>query len=204
MANLLQLRRMVRNRLGVSPSDTFYRDDQVDDAINNAIATFESERNWPWQLRSVSATTTAADGTVPLPSDWRATRALYRDGYEMVLVPPYELLDYGDDAGDPSVFAHIGNTLEVRPIPAVGTVFKLMYYRAPSLLTTDNSEPDLPRDAYPAIVAKAAQLCSTREDDRPSAAVHQIEYDQWVLRLMNTAESSKRPAGRRIRPGNWV
>lgn len=205
MANLLQLRRMVRNRLGVSQNDSFFRDDVLNDAINNAIATFESERNWPWQLRSATVTVPATNRQqLPLPADWRATRALWWDEEELIQVAPYELFAYGDVDGDPSVFAHIGNALEVRSVPTEGTELKLLYYRAPTLLEADSDEPDMPSDAYPAIVAKAAQLSSTREDDRPSAQSHLIEYTQWVERLQNVGESMKRPVGRRIRPGAWL
>ena len=204
MANLLQLRRMVRNRLGVTAGDSFFRDDVVDDAINNAIATLESERNWPWTLKTVTLTASLTPGVIDLPSDWRSTRALYFDRHEVAFVPPYELLSYPDDRGDPSVYSHVGNELHVRAMPSQGAQLKLVYYRTPTLLETDSDEPAIPSEAYPAVVAKAAQLCSTREDDRPSAASHMLEYDQWVTRLMNVGESSKRPVGRRIRPGNWV
>jgi hypothetical protein len=195
---------MLRNRLGVSSSDSFFRDDVLDDAINAAIATLESERNWPWQLRTATLTTDIQRGIVALPADWRATRALYFDTNEVAQVAPYELLSRGDHDGEVDLYAHIGNQLHVRDVPTVGTELTLMYYRAPTLLESDSDVPDIPSDAYPAIVAKAAQLSSTREDDRPSAQAHLLEYTQWVERLQNVGESSKRPVGRRIRPGNWT
>lgn len=205
MATLLQLRRMVRNRLGVGATDSFFRDDQLNDAINNAIATLESERNWPWQLCRTDITIGSTQRwIVPLPGDWRSTRALYVDNREIAQVPPYELFSYGTDDGEIQVFAHIGNTMEVRDVPAEGTVVNLLYYRIPTLLESDSDEPDCPSEAYPAIVAKAAQLSSTREDDRPSAQAHLVEYTRWVERLQNVGESTKRPVGRRIRPGAWI
>jgi hypothetical protein len=203
MATLMQLRRMVRNRLGVPSSDSFFRDDVLDDAINSAIATFEAERNWPWQLRS-DTVVAQPDGTVALPSDWRSTRAVYLGRDELGLIAPYDLFGHGDEPGTPSVFSHIGNVIEVRARPSEPTELRLMYYRNAALLANDIDEPDMPANAYPAIVAKAAQLSATREDDRPSATTHLIEYEQWLQRLLNTSESSKRPVGRRIRPGNWT
>ena len=53
----------------------------------------------------------------------------------------------------------IGNQMFVRPVPHVGTALLVTYYRSASLLFEDNDSPDLPSNAYPAIVAKAAQLC---------------------------------------------
>lgn len=204
MTTLLQLRRMVRNRLGVSSNDSFFRDDVLDDAINAAVATLESERNWPWQLRTTTITAGLVRGIIPLPDDWRSTRALYSDTNEAVQVTPYELFGMGDLDGDVTAYAHIGNELHVRAVPSSGTELTLLYYRTPTLLEADSDEPDLPKEAYPAIVAKAAQLSSTREDDRPSAQAHLLEYTQWVERLQNVGESSKRPVGRRIRAGSWT
>ena len=203
MANLIQLRRMVRNRIGVSSTDQFFRDDLIDDALNAAIVTFESERNWDWQLRVATITAPDSTGVLPLPTDWKATRDL-RSTDELAYVRPYELLDYRDEVGTPQVYSHIGNTLEVRPLAAVGTTFKISYYRNATLLTEDADEPDLPDNGYPAIVAKAAHLCSIREDDRPSAETHLVEYMQWLDRMNKTGNNTTRTVGRRIRPGNWT
>jgi hypothetical protein len=204
MATLIQMRRMVRNRLGVSSSDAFFRDDMLDDALNNAVVTFESERNWPWQLRFATLTATDDTGIIALPADWRATRDLRHNASEVLFVPAYELMGYAGGVGSPQVYSQVGNALHVRPRVAAGTVFELCYYRNASLLVEDADEPDLPVNAYPALVAKAAQLCSTREDDRPSAEAHLLEYSQWVQRLTVTGENTTRPVGRRIRAGNWV
>ena len=203
MTTLLQLRRMVRNRLGSPPSDSFFSDDKVDDAINNAIATLESERNWPWQERMTTLTTGDDTGSIPLPADWRSTRSVWAER-ELDFLPTYELERWYTTGGTPTVFSHLNGNLELRPKPATGTTVKLYYDRNPTLLFEDGDTPDLPSTAYPAIVAKAAQLCSTREDDRPSANTHLLEYSQWVDRLYNITVQSKRPAGRRIRPGGWI
>lgn len=204
MANLLQIRRMLRNRLGVSANDSFFANDKLDDAINNAIVTLEAERNWPWQQRHTTLTTTDATGNIALPTDWRSTRALWIDEHELDFVPAYDVLRIPANTGNPSIYSHTNRTLVVRPVPSVGTVFTILYDRECELLTSDNDVPDLPENAYPAIVAKAAHLCSTREDDRPSAQSHLIEYGQWVERLFAMSVQTRRPVGRRIRPGNWV
>jgi hypothetical protein len=60
-------------------------------------------------------------------------------------------------------------------------------------MSEDMDEPDMPANTYPAVVAKAAQLCSTREDDRPSAQAHLFEYEQWLQRLNRTTREQTRP-----------
>lgn len=205
MATLLQLRRMVRNRLGVSANDSFFANDKLDDAINSAVATLEAERNWPWQQRYTTLTTTDDTGEITLPTDWRSTRAVWVSEYELDFVPVYDLLPIPTTrTGTPAIYSHNNGKLLVRPVPTVGTGIVLLYDREASLLVDDADVPEIPENAYPAIVAKAAQLCSTREDDRPSAQTHLIEYSQWVERLYQNSVQSRRPVGRRIRPGNWV
>lgn len=197
------MRRMLRNRLGVSAGDGFFRDDVCDDAINNAIATFESEKNWPWQLAQSSITTLDDSGDVPVPDDWRATRSLWCDG-DLIEVAPYDLLEKAPSIGTPGAFAMVGNTIKLWPYAPTGTVLKLIYYRQPTLLVQDADEPQMPDLYYPVIIAKAAQLASIREDDRAAAGTHLLEYEQWLARLQIATVQTTRPKGRRIRPGNWT
>ena len=203
MANLLQMRRMLRNRLAANSSDQFFKDDVLDDAINNAIATFESERNWPWQLQQTNLVTSDASGDVPVPDDWRATRSVWCES-DLGEVAPYDLLEKAETIGTPAVFAMVGNTMKVWPYAPAGTTIKLIYSRQPTLLVNDADEPQMPALYYPAIIAKAAQLASVREDDRAAAGTHLLEYQQWLERLLVVTVQSTRPKGRRIRPGNWV
>lgn len=201
---LVQLRRMVRNRIGRSANDAYFDDARVNDAINNAATTFASERDWPWSMSYATISSPVDPGTITLPNDWRSTKALYYLERELDYIPPFELLKYGLDRGEPSVFSHIGTELHVRAVPNAETDFKLLYHRVPVLLDSDSDVLDMPEYCYPAVVAKAAQLCSTREDDRPAAASHLLEYDQWVQRLLMSGLNHKRPVGRRIRSGSWT
>jgi hypothetical protein len=154
-------------------------------------------------LREVDIDTTTDDGTVPLPEDWQTTRAVWHNDNELAYVTPYDLGRWGDTSGYPDAWSLIGRDLQVRPRPATGTTIRLMYYRVASMLTEDTDIPDMPANTFPAIVAKAAQLCSTREDDRASAQSHLLEYEQWLQRLLITSKEQTRPVGRRIRPGAW-
>ena len=203
MANLLQMRRMLRNRMAASSSDQFFKDDVLDDALNNALATFESERNWPWQLQQSNIVTTDATGDVAVPTDWRATRSVWCQG-DLSEVAPYDLLERDATIGTPAVFAMVGTTMKLWPYAPAGTTIKLIYARQPTLLVNDNDSPQMPALYYPALIAKAAQLASVREDDRAAAGTHLLEYQQWLERLNMTTVQSTRPKGRRIRPGSWV
>jgi hypothetical protein len=47
-ATLMQLRRLVRSRLGIPVADDFMPDHVIDDHVNLAIQAIESEFRWPW------------------------------------------------------------------------------------------------------------------------------------------------------------
>jgi hypothetical protein len=70
MATLLQLRRMVRTRLGVTQNDGFFKDDRIDDAINNAIAVFDDKMKFGSSIYGTPIpgwgdTTTQTSNTAP-------------------------------------------------------------------------------------------------------------------------------------------
>jgi hypothetical protein len=203
MANLMQLRQSVRARLGVGVNDNFVTDELIDSHINIAVQTIEAEGLWPWQERRVTLTTTANVEELALPTDWSRNRALKHQLNEIHHVVPYDLDRYRG-SGVPSHYSIIGNKMLLGPTPSSAMEVTLYYYKTPAYLAEDRSTPELPARYYPAVIAKAAELMSIREDDRASAGSHLAEYLQWTNRMRRENRTTSRPAGRRIRPGGWV
>ena len=106
--------------------------------------------------------------------------------------------------GFPRTFCVIDRTVKLRPVPAVGTVLSHVYYRTPDLVVADDDVPQMPTEYTPAIVAKAAELLSLREDDRASAGAHAGEYAQWLGRMRKDTRRTTGPIVPRSRPGSWV
>jgi hypothetical protein len=205
VTRLAQLRRTVRSRLGVPVTDQFQTDDVIDEHINIAIQTIEQEARWPWQEAIQTVTIDNTDGDFTVPTDWRATRAIVSDRYEVKVVSPIDVLMYPTDAaGPPQICAIVDRTVKMRPAPAAGVTLAHVYYRAPVLLVTDDDEPQMPAEYTPAIVAKAAELLSLREDDRAAAAAHMSEYQQWLGRMKKDTRRTTGPITPRTRPGSWV
>jgi hypothetical protein len=55
-----------------------------------------------------------------------------------------------------------------------------------------------------AVVSKAAELLSAREDDQTARAAHGNDYAKWVQRMLRSQRRSTGPLKVRVRPGGWV
>lgn len=205
MSRLAQLRRSVRSRLGIPVTDQFQSDDVIDEHINIAIQTIEQEQRWPWQETVQTVTITDSSGDVTVPNDWRATRTIIYDRHEVAIVGPLELFMYPvDETGPAQIAAVVDRVLKFRPAPPVGDTLTHVYYRRAVLLVDDEDQPQMPDEFTPAIIAKAAELLSVREDDRAAAGAHAAEYNEWVQRMRRDLRRTTGPIVPRIRPGSWV
>lgn len=124
--------------LQASVLDWIERDDlaaRVPDFIALAEAKFNRTLRLQAQIVRVTAALDA-NGEVLLPTDWleskdvsfvsaRGDRSLDVAAYEILL----QTRESHPEAGDPAVFAIVGNILMVAPVPAEGAEVKLSYYQ---------------------------------------------------------------------------
>ena len=205
MSNLLVLRRDVRNRVGIPIIDSFQGPEVIDSAINAAIRTIDSEHRWPWQERIDTSQTVVDQASVTMPADWRTTRAVYIGDVEVQQRSPGDLyLWSADDRGRPQIWSLIGGNIYLRPIPDQAYTVTHLYYKTPTLLVEDVDVPDVPQHHEDAIVAKAAELLSIREDDRAAAQAHLAEYLTAIARMRKDVRRSTGPIRIRVREGSWI
>lgn len=205
--SLLFIRKLVRDRLGIPMHDDYFPDPLIDANINLAILAVEEAHRWPWN--EIMTTLTVPDNTnsIAVPTDWRATKAIINEaGTALGQCVSYDLERLRQSAitGNPGFWCIINDTIEFAPSNTTSQVFKHIYYRTPKLLSEDSDIIRLPQQHVGTIVAKASQLCSTREDDRPSAASHMVEFQEGLMRMQKDVRSSTRPLQKFIRPGAWV
>lgn len=204
-APLSTLRRYVRQRMGVPVSDDFFTDLVITDAINLALGIIEEEHYWPWSEVVDVATLAAGNPAIVKPDRWRATRALFFQGTELALVSVTDLLaSYNATSAQPTAWADTGANITVAPVPSGPVDLTHVYYRQPLLLTVDDDQPDLPASMTDAIVCKAAELLSAREDDQTARAAHGNDYAKWVQRMLRSQRRSTGPLKVRVRPGSWI
>jgi hypothetical protein len=204
--SLLFVRKLVRDRLGIPMSDSYFPDPLIDANINLAILAVEETHRWPWN-ETIDTLTLEDDGAkTVLPSDWRATKAVVdQRGHALELCVSYDLqrLRQSNTQGRAGWFCIVADEMHFAPMSA-NQEFTHFYYRAPKLLNVDEDTLRMPSQHVGTVVAKASQLCSTREDDRPSAAVHLMEYQEGMDRMRKDTKNSTRPQQKRIRPGAWT
>jgi hypothetical protein len=203
---LIELRRKVRSRLGTPLSDQFMGDDVIDDSINLAIDAIESEYRWPWQERVTSLTISAGTSTAAaLPDDWRATKAVFLNDWELRQVSPTDIYAWPTtDNGQPQVWTLVNDEIIVRPQADVDYSMTHLYYRKPSALTRDADVLDMPDMYAGAVIAKASEWLSVREDDRASATQHLADYGMWIARMRRDTRRSTTPVRVRVREGSWI
>lgn len=203
--NLMQMRRLVRSRLGVPLDDDFMLDNILNDHINLALQTLDAEAHWPWTDATQAVTLTNAVPDIPPPTDWRATRAIFYEDREMELVSPGDLLRMFDVSQDiPTIWCPMSNVIAVRPKPNQPVTVTHYYYRQQVWLVDDADAPTLPGEYTGAVVAKAAELLSARESSGGDASRHGAEYTSWVNRMRRDLRRSTSSTRVRVRPGSWV
>jgi hypothetical protein len=201
---LVDLRRLVRAEMGVPTSDDFFTDTVLNDAINQAIGCIEEEHYWPWSMVTANQPAFTGVNVVTPPVDWRATRSLYYGASELQLVSVSDVLGAGTALGTPEVWADFGTELRVAPAPSGDITLIHTYYVTPALLVANTDAPRLPSSMTGALVSKAAELLSAREDDQTARAAHNADYQKWVQRMLRSQRRSTGPLKVRVRPGSWI
>lgn len=203
--NLMQLRRLVRSRLGIPLDDDFMPDNVLDDHINLALQTIDAEAHWPWADALTSVAITPGDPGFTVEKDWRATRAVFYEDRELMFVAPADLLRWNDVNADvPSVWTVVGDRIDIRAIPNGDMPLTHLWYRQAAWLYKDAEAPSLPGEYTGAVVAKAAELLAQRESSGGDANRHAGEYVEWISRMRKDMRRSTPGARARVRPGSWV
>lgn len=203
-ATLLQLRRLVRSRLGIPVADDFMPDNVIDDHVNLAVQSIESEFRWPWQDVVEEVTVTNAAPNIVLSPAWRATRAVFYGQTELQLIAPSDILSYDEIAGDPRVWCPLGEVVAVRPVVATDTKLVHYWYTQPVWLREDTDVANIPDQYAGAIVAKASELLAARESSGGDTTRHGAEYTQMVTKMRRDVRRSTGPTRPRVRPGGWL
>jgi hypothetical protein len=198
------LRNMVRQRIGIPVHDDYFTDPVLNTNINLAISDIEAINRWPWSYRSEDIELDAT-GIYTLPDNWRTTQALTIDRNEVHEITDYDMhMRTRMESGIPEYFTIVDRELHVSPKPPGPTTAHHYYYVEPQLLSVDEDQPRIPSVHVGVIVAKAAQLCSVREDDRAAADAHMIEYMTGLERMRKSVRPTIRPTALRIRRGSWI
>lgn len=201
----MTLRRLTRGRLGIPVSDDFFTDSVVDDHINLAVQAIEGEYHWPWADAITRVTITPTAPSIPYPTNYRATRAVFDGEIELQQVSPIDLLTWTKTAAEvPRVWCPMVDEVVVAPTVQANRQLAHYWYRQPVWLRLDDDIPDMPDQFTGALVAKAAELLSSREGAGSDAGRHGSEYSEWLNRMRRDVRRTTTPTRVRVRPGGWI
>jgi hypothetical protein len=204
-ATLMHLRRLVRSRLGIPIADDFMPDHIIDDHVNLAIQSVESEGRWPWRDAVEIVTVTPEEPDITIDRSWRATRAVFAGEAELLQVAPGDLISWNETHGDiPTLYCPIGEVVAIRPLVNSPTELTHYWYTQPTWLRNDGDTTNVPDQYAGAIVAKAAELLAARESSGADATRHGAEYKDMVSKMRRDMRRSTGPVRIRVRPGGWV
>ena len=184
--NLQQMTERVKTLLGIPPAgDAHLTDVRIKQFINDALARFSTERDWPHLLTSITVSFDT-DGTADAPAGMIRARQVVIGGFKVRFAPLSEFLNPVNRTNR-YVWTQTGATLRIDPSPSASTDATLWYYRAEPTLDTDDDEPLLPATEHPMIVAFAAHL----------GALSRSEPQRAQARSMapNPSRCSRRRAG---------
>jgi len=138
IANYSDLKTTVANYLGRSDLTTV-----IPDFITLAETRLQRDLRTRLMLKSATATMTAADNTIGLPTDFLEMRDLFIQGSPRVpvsyLTPSAFTRDArAQESGKPVYYTVIGLELQFAPIPDSAYVLEMLYYYKPTLLSNSN------------------------------------------------------------------
>jgi hypothetical protein len=207
---LAHLREKVRTRCGIATGDQYLTQQNIDDAINEALAQIDGEYHWPWLEATAVTTLVSGQDTYPLPADFRATRSVVlgsSNGSNVVLYnisPTQALAKSTSETGQPEAFAIIGSNLVLLPTPGAGYSIKHLYYRQTVELVADADEPLIPDQWHGAVVAAAASNLAMTDDRRAMKEQSDADVANWIRRMRNALRRSTGPVVPRIRQNGWM
>jgi hypothetical protein len=168
----------------------------IPDFITLAETRLQRDLRTRLMLKSATATMTAADSTVGLPTDFLEMRNLFIQGSPRVTVSYLTPSAFSRDAraqesGKPVYYTVIGQELQFAPIPDTAYVLEMLYFYKPTVLATGNQS-----NVFLANYADALLYASLAEAEPYLMNDARIQtwaglYDRAVININNTDEASE-------------
>lgn len=138
LTNYTDLKTTIANYLGRSDLTS-----QIPDFISLAEIRLARELRIRQMLKTATATTTAGDSTVGLPSDFLEMRDLYVAGNPRITVSYqtpsiFSRNSRADESGKPVFYTMRGLEFEFAPIPDAEYTLQMVYYAKPTALSSNN------------------------------------------------------------------
>lgn len=198
---LSDIRTRVRERLGLSTSDTAVTDTILTQTINAANRKIAVLHDWPWlQSRDTTFTTTTSgkstydQGSSEIASNWRKTLYLSVNGDEVLRAKqPQDLVRYSQNTGVPVFYTNEDDTIILAPTPDSAYDVVHFYIKQVADLSGDTDVPDIEDWAIDLLIEGAAVLVAKRLRDFDLARSIQEEYALTLDSLRDEVRRTRQP-----------
>lgn len=152
-----QMTSRVRSRLQALADDDRLSDAEILVCINDGMASFSEERDWPWLEATTTIPLVAGTASYALPASATRLHLLSVNGYVLDLVQYRELLPVSQIDAPPSRYAVVGNNIVVAPTPISAETLDVYYQRSENVLVS-GADTLLCPDRYASIATTYSAL----------------------------------------------
>lgn len=174
----------VRSRLAAVTDDMRLGDTDIYQCINDGLAAFAAERDWPW-LEAL-ATIATADGTslYSMPTGCTRLNVLSVEGCILHEVQYRDILQNPNTAkARPQIYCTVGQQIKVAPTPFEVETIDVLYQKAETVLS-NNTDTILCPDQYSDVaVAYACVNAAIRLRDQAVISEMRKDLDDKIKRI---------------------
>jgi len=195
---LSDIRTRVRERLGLSTSDTAVTDAILTEFINAANRKIALMHDWPWLVATDATWTATVAGTDTYSPATDARKTIYivvNNEQLLKYKQPQDLARWESTQGMPGNYTWIGNQIKLSPVPQGVYNIEHLYILEVATMSADGDLPEMATAAdqwaVDALIEYAALLTAQRLRDAELIASTKEEWARTVTMLQDEIRRSK-------------
>jgi len=203
--DLAEIRTRVRDRAGLTTTDTLVTEAVLTRIINAGLNTLALEADWPWLRVKTDLTTVAGQAEYDPPALWLRTISLtHSDTGEPLARRHVKVLDRipATSTGRPFQYAVDGGKITLRYTPnGVLTLVHRYVKSEPTLVDADDT-PLLPEAYGQGLIEWCAAKAYTMKKDVERTQEAKLDYAAWLKRARDNINQGREPLRVEVRPGS--
>lgn len=185
----------LRSRLSSTTDDALLTASSLLEDLNNGIAAFAEERDWPWLEATGTIALVAGTDTYDLPDGLTRIHMMTIDDAPVLEEVQYrDLLRWQLQApGTPRYYATVAGTVVVAPMPISDSTISIFYQQEDAVLVGDSDSCAVPTRYASVLLTFAAIYAAIRiQDQNLTNALYKLKDDE-VNRTMDALQRSSVP-----------
>lgn len=199
---LSDIRTRVRNRLGLSSSDSDVADALLTELINDSVRYVNLLADWDWLVKQGTDTLVIDQLEYTLPNDFRSMLNVYIEQKPLARIQPAELPRYSDYKMQPRRYAVYDGKLFVDTKPVKAATITYYYLQTETELSDGTDEPAIPDWAINLVIARTAHMVAIRLRDADMVRLVEKELSDAMRLVRGEALRARRSVRPHVR-SDW-